>query len=150
MRTAATHAPPPAVTLALAAVFAVLAAWPWVAPEPSAARAPAPLAAASVEPPSRDASSLAAVVGRPLFSPSRRPVVAENAASAGSARAIALRVEGVIEIGGRRRAIIRREGAGESVRVSEGDMVEGWTVRSIASERVVLVSPSGELVLPTR
>jgi hypothetical protein len=70
--------------------------------------------------------------------------------SAGSARAIALRVEGVIEIGGRRRAIIRREGAGESVRVSEGDMVEGWTVRSIASERVVLVSPSGELVLPTR
>jgi hypothetical protein len=56
----------------------------------------------------------------------------------------------VIEIGGRRRAIIRREGAGESVRVSEGDMVEGWTVRSIASERVVLVSPSGELVLPTR
>lgn len=154
MRPAAALAPAPGFTLALAALFAALAAWPWIAPErtpdASSAIAASPPTPAMPEPPRRDAASLAAVVGRPLFSPARRPAPGEGAASPPASRAVALRVEGIIEIGGRRQAIIRREGAGESVRVVVGDALDGWTVRMIAADRVVLTSASGETVLPAR
>ena len=141
-------------SLALAALFAALAAWPWLASERTADPSPAVFASqsspATPEPPRRDAASLAAVVGRPLFSPSRRPAAGEGAAPPQTPRAVALRVEGIIEIAGRRQAIIRREGAAESVRVAEGDAFDGWTVRMIAADRVVLTSASGETVLPAR
>jgi glycine cleavage system aminomethyltransferase T len=34
--------------------------------------------------------------------------------------------------------------------LAEGDTVDGWVVRAISPDRVVLVSPDGELVLPAR
>ena len=143
--------------LALAVVFAGLAVWPWLAPgEPPAelhAAGRSATAQASAAPVSRDPGALSAVLARPLFSPSRRPPAEAEAAPPAPlqepARAV-WRVEGVIDAGGTRRAILRREGAAAGIHAAEGDTVEGWTLRSISADRVILVSPAGETILPAR
>ena len=151
---------PASAMLALAAVFAALAAWPWLEADAPArlaavdARGGPAVAQVPADPAPRSAATLAAVVERPLFSPSRRPpppAVAPAAPAAPlEAAAPAWRVEGVIDAGGVRRAILRRAGAASSVHAAEGDAIEGWTVRSISADRVILGSPSGEAILPAR
>jgi hypothetical protein len=114
---------------ALAALLAGSAAWPWLTTDAPLVIAAAPGAAAPVPLPAADPQALAAVLERPLFAQGRRPAVAA---------------------GGRRRAILRREGTAASLHLAEGDTVDGWVVRAISPDRVVLVSPDGELVLPAR
>ena len=133
----------------IAALLVGAAAWPWLATEDPVAIAAAPGAAAPVALPAVDPQALATVLERPLFSAGRRPAAAEGGAPAAAPRS-ALRVEGVVDAGGRRRAILRREGSAASLHLAEGDTVDGWVVRAISPDKVVLVSPAGELVLPAR
>ncbi len=133
----------------IAALLAGAAAWPWLATETPVAIAAPPGAAAPVALPAVDPQALATVLERPLFSAGRRPAAAEGSAPAAAPRS-ALRVDGVVDAGGRRRAILRREGSAASLHLAEGDTVDGWVVRAISPDKVVLVSPAGELVLPAR
>jgi hypothetical protein len=135
---------------ALAALLAGSAAWPWLTTYAPLVIAAAPGAAAPVPLPAADPQALAAVLERPLFAQGRRPAVAAGAGAPVAASRAALRVEGVVDAGGRRRAILRREGTAASLHLAEGDTVDGWVVRAISPDRVVLVSPDGELVLPAR
>jgi hypothetical protein len=133
-----------------AALLAVAAAWPWLVTADPVVMGAAPGVAAPVAPPANDPQALATVLERPLFSPGRRPAMPDGAGAATIAARPAFRVEGVVDAGGRRRAILRRDGGDVSLHLAEGESVDGWVVRAISPDRVVLVSPAGELVLPAR
>ena len=128
-------------------IAAALVIWPWLP-----ASAPAPHAAA---PPSEnDAPKLAklapfadfaAITERPLFAPTRRPTPAVKPATI--AIESRYRLQGIIGVGSARHALIAPVAGGAGLDLGEGDALEGWTVKSIAPDRVVLTSPSGEATL---
>jgi hypothetical protein len=131
--------------LAVAALFAAAAVWPWVAPitPPSSAAARDSAAAATV-PTLPPPAAFAAVSERPLFSPSRRPP-AVAAAPLASAVAARYRLIGVIAIGGNRRALLA-DGL-RRIEISEGGALDNWTVSRIEQDRVVFATPGGETAL---
>jgi len=86
----------------------------------------------------------AEVTERPLFSPSRRPAAVTQQV-AGPASSLAL--VGVVISGDGRVALIRQGKAPALARVREGQQVEGWTVRSIAPDRVVVRNGTSEAQL---
>jgi hypothetical protein len=136
---------------ATAAILAALAVWPFVAPHsrpplrPPAAR-PAAAADTAHLPPF---AAFAAVAERPLFAPSRRPANAAAGALLGNGLAARYRLLGIIADGGSRHAwLAKRLAAGApSFEIGEGDTLEGWTVRRIGEDRLILASPAGETAL---
>lgn len=128
---------------------AALALWPWIAPV-GAASAPA------ARPPTQDdgppplatlppGASYAAIAERPLFSPTRRP----DASSAGTLSGISARYRllGVILAREQGRALVAPIAGGRTLELGEGEAIEGWTVKRIERDRVVLFSPAGEATL---
>jgi hypothetical protein len=124
-----------------------IAAWPWLVPPVPATRpltvptasGPAPTLA-SLPPP----GNYAAIVDRPLFSPSRR--AAPGAAGAvGASIESRYRLLGVVATGPKKKAFIA-EGA-RRAEISEGETLDGWTVKTIGQDRVSLTSPAGEAAL---
>lgn len=132
---------------AAAVVCAAIAAWPWLVPPAPATR---PLAA----PPATNAApslaalpplaSFAAVVERPLFSPSRRPPPGAQAAQGGPVEG-RYRLVGIVATGPKKKAFVD-EGA-RRLEIGEGGSLDGWTVSEIGQDRVKLTSPTGETVL---
>jgi hypothetical protein len=129
--------------------FAVLAAWPWLAPaslpEPrTTASADRSIAAAPRLPPLAPPTEYSAIIERPLFSPSRT-------AEPGAAMALPgapvgrYRLIGVIAIGPARRALFS-DGT-RTIAIDQGGRFDNWTVARIEHDRVVLSSQSGETVL---
>lgn len=61
-------------------------------------------------------------------------------------------VVGVVVSGDRRLAWLKAPGGGASVRVVEGDLVQGWQVKHIERDRIIFVSGAAEhsLELPKR
>ncbi|GGF36513.1 hypothetical protein GCM10011611_48740 [Aliidongia dinghuensis] len=110
---------------------------------PSAAPAP-PSAATSLGP----LEAYAAVTQRPLFSQSRRPPASGDAAL--SAVEQHFKLTGILTSGPERIALVRPENDRKLLRVHEGETLGGWTVRSIASDRLVLTGSEGEAVLLLR
>jgi hypothetical protein len=114
---------------ALAAVFAAVAIWPWLMPPIPTSR---PAAEPSTVAPALSATNLpglatyAAIVERPLFVPSRRPPPGATSSIAGRYRLL-----GIVD--GTRR-----------IEIGEGDAIDGWTVKAIEQDRVLLTSPAGE------
>ena len=141
---------PDHVLIAVAVLFADLAAWPWL---PSAA-SPAPTPVTAIMPPPvlpelPPLGHFAAIEQLPLFSPSRQPHNAERPGVAAPAGIEArYRVVGLIITGSSRRALLI---AGErKIEVGEGDTLDGWKVVRIEPDRMLLSSPAGEAILTLR
>jgi hypothetical protein len=142
--------PAPRVNHALggaALLFSLLAAWPWLMrpsapPHHAAAPATTPDTTLAPLPP---LVSFAAIVERPLFAPTRRPAPGAPVVSAGPLVEGRYRLIGIVSTAAKRHAFIadgtRRADLGE------GDTFDGWTVKEIGADRVVLTSPAGETVL---
>jgi hypothetical protein len=93
------------------------------------------LAAVSL-PPLEDFSE---IVDRPIFIPSRQPILAEDGTAAGSgATRNQFVLVGVVIAAEERMAVMQRRSAREVLRVVEGQQVDGWTVESITPEGVRL------------
>jgi len=141
-----------ALLLAVAAasatvVYGELTAEP---PAPAAATEP-PAAPVPAAPPAQERvfvmpplQSYAEVTERPLFSPSRRPATVTQQV-AGPASSLALVGVVISRDGGV--ALIRSGKAPALARVREGQQIEGWTVRSIAPDRVVVRNGTSEAQL---
>ena len=93
-------------------------------------------------------------VRRPLFEKKRRPVEAPKVAAPSAplpkrqADSDALTLQGIIFNEGRSAiALMRRTQTGQSVRLQEGDTVDGWTVERIEAERVHLVQGDTRIAL---
>ena len=85
-------------------------------------------------------ADLAVVVARPLFSPTRRPPVPDEAAATvkGSADLSGLQLVGVVGSENAYVAIIEyRQPRGKTVHVRAGDRVEGWLVETVESRQVI-------------
>lgn len=130
-----------------AIVFAALALWPWLMSLAPASR-PRGAPEASAPPAVRTAlsplSSYTAIVERPLFAPSRRPPPGGQA-TLGPSIESRYRLLGVVSTGPSRKAFVA-EGA-RRIEIGEGDTLDGWAVKEIGADRVVLTSASGEAVL---
>ncbi|HZT87897.1 MAG TPA: hypothetical protein VFA12_08005 [Stellaceae bacterium] len=131
---------------AAAALLTALAVWPWLPhPPPPAISVAAPASPAA--PPALELPPLAsftAVVERPLFSSSRRAGGGAKQAP-GAAFAGRYRLLGLIAAGDDRRALLA-EGP-RVVELKEGDAVEGWRIKRIEQDRLILSSATGEAVL---
>jgi hypothetical protein len=95
-------------------------------------------------------------IERPLFEKSRRPVAPAPVTVVPTppitapppADLNALSLQGIVlDQGGSAIALLRRSQTGQSLRVQEGDMVDGWTVVQIEAERVHLVQGSTRITL---
>lgn len=89
--------------------------------------------------------ALAAILARPLFSPSRRPAAIATASAAPPA--VLPRLAGTIVHGGDRSVIFTLGNGGKAVVAHEGSEVGGYTVRAIQAGRVTMAGPDGEHVL---
>jgi hypothetical protein len=95
-------------------------------------------------------ATYAAVVERPLFSPSRRaPQLPEPVKRARRAPPLKATLKGVVLAPQRRTALIEIEGANEPRWVAEGQQIEGWTLEAVLAGQIVLRhgDASRELVL---
>ncbi len=82
-------------------------------------------------------STYGAVIERPLFARNRRPLPPQAAAAtAGDAKSFVL--VGVTVSGKQRTAVVRRGAPPTIARLTEGQEIDGWTVRHIGDDRVVL------------
>jgi hypothetical protein len=89
---------------------------------------------------------IAAILARPLFSPSRRPPKADTGKVADDAGLADSRLAGIVIEDGRRFAIFAPEGA-KLLTVTEGETVSGWRVDSISPREVALSGPDGTKTL---
>jgi hypothetical protein len=132
---------------AAAILFAALAAWPWIVPPmpairpPAAPPATAPATALAALPP---LASYSAIVERPLFSPSRRPPPGAGT-TLGPSIESRIRLLGIVATGPKKTAFVA-EGA-HHIELAEGDTIDGWTVKEIGQDRVLLSSTAGEAAL---
>lgn len=78
----------------------------------------------------------AAIVERPVFSPTRRPP--SDAATEAAAPTLDFSLFGVVSSAGDQSALIKPSAGGEPVRVKEGEDFSGWTVARIASDRILV------------
>jgi hypothetical protein len=116
---------------------AVVLRTPLQQPDPAPAL---PLTIASVPPP------IAAILARPLFSPSRRPPKADTGKVADDGGLADSRLAGIVIEDGRRFAIFAPEGA-KLLTVTEGETISGWRVDSISPREVALSGPDGTKTL---
>ena len=130
---------------ATAVVFAAFAAWPWLSPPVPTVRPPAVPPANSAAPRLMTLPPLvhfAAIIERPLFSPSRRPPAVASGVPSAEGR---YRLLGVVASGPRKTAFVA-DGS-RRLDLAEGDAIDGWTVKKIGTDNVVLTSPTGDTVL---
>ncbi len=127
-------------------VAAALVIWPWLAGAP-VERVPVPRSDSDVPKLARLApfATFATTGERPLFAPSRRPTTAEKPATV--AIESRYRLQGIVTVGTARHALIAPVAGGAGLELGEGDPLEGWSVKTIASDHVVLTSPAGEATL---
>ena len=142
--------PAPRLNHALGAAVIVcvaLAAWPWLAPPvpttgPLAAPpASAPTSALTALPP---LAGYSAIVERPLFAPSRRPAPGAQPALGQSIES-RYRLLGIVATGPKKKAFVA-DGA-HRIEITEGETLDGWMVKEIGPDRIVLSSPAGEAAL---
>ncbi|HVB18132.1 MAG TPA: hypothetical protein VNF04_16470 [Stellaceae bacterium] len=86
---------------------------------------------------------LTAALARPLFSPTRRPPVAEGPVDFDLSDK---RLAGIVIEAGRRLAIFAVTGA-KPLTLSEGEIVNGWEIENITPQEVSLRGPAGTRTL---
>lgn len=138
-----------AITFGLGAVVAMEVLAPSLVaefPDPPAAHA-APAAAPPADeaaPPSL--SAYRAVIERPLFALNRRPFAPPAAAVAvGDVQSFVL--AGITLSGAERTALVRHGAPPTIARLAEGEEIDGWIVREIADDRVVLRNAATDYTL---
>src|SRR6266850_3108928 len=89
---------------------------------------------------------LATVLGRPLFSSSRRPQQTAANDSGDTSDLADTRLTGIITEPGRSIAIFAVNGA-KPLKLTEGEAVSGWRIESITPREVALSSPGGAKTL---
>src|SRR5205814_1518151 len=89
---------------------------------------------------------LATVLGRPLFSSSRRPPQTAANDSGDTSDLADTRLTGIITEPGRSIAIFAVNGA-KPLRLTEGEAVSGWRIESITPREVALSGPGGPKTL---
>ncbi len=104
-------------------------------PSPHAPAVPAATAASSAAVP---AGATAAILARPLFSPSRRP-----AAIVAAGREPLPRLTGIIIEKDRRTALFAAVDGGKPLALNEDGRVAGFTVQRIEAGEITLVGPGG-------
>jgi hypothetical protein len=92
------------------------------------------------------APPVAAILARPLFSPSRRPPKTETAKVSDDGGLADSRLAGIVIEDGHRFAVFAPEGA-KALTVTEGETVSGWRVESISPREVALSGPDGAKTL---
>ncbi len=104
----------------------------------------------------RPLSELSETVSRPLFHPTRRPVVdrpsepSEPEAIAAATRELAavqssrLSLVGVMKSGGKGRALLRPEGQTYGTWVEVGGEIDGWRLSAITDSRVLIEKSGGQ------
>ncbi len=145
----------PWALLACCAVMAVLVGLEWsrfagAAPAPEAAlpasAAPSAQLASYVPPP---ADRFAEIAQRPLFVPERRPQLdAELQKPTPAPGPPTLVVQGVVLTGDRHYAIIQHGNPPKLEDLSEGAIVDGWQIESIAADRIALRAGAAHLEFP--
>ena len=142
------------LTLILAGVLLAVALVPWLIPAnrlvdarlPAAARsetsAPPPLALQPLE-------AYAATVERPLFTATRRAAPAGIAPAERTAGLILgrYRLTGVIVTPGKR-SILLASANNRTQTVVQGEAIDGWTLRSVERDRIVLENGGKQEVVP--
>jgi hypothetical protein len=100
-------------------------------------------------------NSLRDTVARPVFEKSRRPVEPIRKVEAPTPPPAAQRppdqaaltLLGVLKSEGKAVALLKRNQTGQNVRAEEGDTIDGWTVKQIDYQRVVLSQGGREIAL---
>jgi hypothetical protein len=104
-------------------------------PASGAASSSAVTAPSQVEFALRPYEAYSAVLARPVFSPTRQPPPEAEAVVAGSDDFV---LSGIVSTAADRTALIRQGQPLKTVRLKEGQTIAGWTVRSIAADRILL------------
>jgi len=89
---------------------------------------------------------LATVLGRPLFSTSRRPPQTAANDGGGTSDLADTRLTGIVTEPGRSIAIFAVNGA-KPLKLTEGEAVSGWRIESITPREVALSGPGGAKTL---
>jgi hypothetical protein len=89
---------------------------------------------------------LATVLGRPLFSSSRRPPQTAANDDGGTSDLADTRLTGIVTEPGRSIAIFAVNGA-KPLKLTEGEAVSGWRIESITPREVALSGPGGAKTL---
>jgi hypothetical protein len=89
---------------------------------------------------------LATVLGRPLFSSSRRPPQTATDDGGGTSDLADTRLTGIVTEPGRSIAIFAVNGA-KPLKLTEGEAVSGWRIESITPREVALSGPGGAKTL---
>lgn len=132
---------------ATAIAFSIVAVWPWLFPPVPAVRPLAAPTANAPEPtlaPLPPLAAFAAIVERPLFSPSRRPPPGATGLLGASIES-RYRLIGIVATGWEKKAFVA-EGA-RHFEIAEGDTLDGWTVSEIGRDRVRFTSSAGQAAL---
>ncbi len=126
------------VCLALAAFVYIQVQREAPGPAPSGGGATPPLAALPAQPSytMAPAEDFAAILDRPLFSPTRRPPAQGEAAAAAPEPELQVTLVGVIISSEEQIAIVRLMDADRFARLSVGDSFRGWILDSIEPNRV--------------
>ena len=97
----------------------------------------------------RPLQAYAEVIARPVFSSTRRPpppqAIAQIAASSDD-----LVLAGIVATASDRTALVQHGQPPKIVRLREGETVDGWTVRSIRADRVIVETPTNTRELKLR
>jgi len=134
-----------------AAAQLILPTEPFSPLPPAALGAPALRPAAPESASARTSSS--EILEKPLFSPTRRPWVAERAAepeTVAPARVSELDkyiLRGIVLDEGTRVGLLKPSNGGKMIAAREGDVVEGWTLREITAEGLRFESGSASFDL---
>jgi type II secretory pathway component PulC len=125
------------IAAVLVAAMLVVAQWS-AAPLPRSSEAPAAQAARGPAPKSAAvaASAYPAIAEHPLFSPTRQPWIPLKTPSPTTAH-VSLenyKLTGIILGDGQRVAVLRTANGGKTVILSEGQILEGWTLREIGGD----------------
>lgn len=90
----------------------------------------------AVRRPMPEKTTFAAIIERPLFSPSRRPRSEETPIA--PTPILDFSLLGVVISTGEPLALVKPGAGGEPVRVKEGEGISGWTVSRIESDRILV------------
>jgi hypothetical protein len=135
------------------------AEWWWLeTDEPTVPRSPMPTKTlplrqpSNARPPADLDKTVATILGRPLFSPTRRPTKAAQDVPVAQRGASLPKLSGVVHTPDLREAIFQSQGSDKPIVtvVGEGGTIDGWMVQDIAPEAVTLIRDGQTaLLMPT-
>lgn len=106
---------------------------------------PRPQPVVAFDMPSED--RYAAIVQRPVFSSSRRPLPGMDVPHRSTSHELHATLTGIAHSQARRIALMRAKGSGEMISLVEGQLYDGWTLTEVESDYAIFQSGEREAVL---